>query len=63
LGGRRKQSWEADGGRDMSRRRDREKKRETWSGIGRQGKQNWSSEGQQKEWKQATSRGRSLGTL
>jgi hypothetical protein len=29
LGGRRKQSWEADGGRDMSRRRDREKKRET----------------------------------
>jgi hypothetical protein len=58
---RKKQSQEGEGReRHLGGKGDREGKRKTWSGI-RGEEQNWSPEGQQKESKQATLRGRRWG--
>lgn len=54
LGERRKRSCEAEVGRDLGGREDREVKSGTWSGIGWGLEWESSTEGQKKEWKYAT---------
>jgi hypothetical protein len=56
LGGRRKQSWETERRRDLGGRGEKEGGMGTGSGMGR-GRQERSPEGQQNEWKYATSGG------
>jgi hypothetical protein len=62
LGGRRKQSQGAEEGRDLGGREDRGTKGLTLFDIGLENQEQF-SEGQQKEWKQATLRGEGEGTL